>query len=102
MNENITPVGAADNRMQNVFESYMALLAEIARRSKPRRREFLRLGDRIPLGSVPTPLASSSRSPCGPKGKGRKTQALADLARLEQDLQKQVGAQVGALTQTFA
>jgi len=82
-------VAASDNRLQNVFEAYMALLARSPDASAA--GESFRLGDRIRGGSVERALAASSARAAA------KTPALADLARQEQDLQKQIGAQLGAL-----
>lgn len=85
-----TITAASNSRLQNVVEAYLTLLSRSADTSAA--AESFRLGDRIRGGSVDRALAASSARSAA------KNPALADLARKEQDLQKQIGAQLGALS----
>ena len=80
---------AADSRMQNVLEAYIAMLSRSADANAA--SEAFRAGERMRGGSVERALAASSARAAA------KDPALAELARQEQDLQKQIGAQLGAV-----
>jgi CHAT domain-containing protein len=84
-----TVAAAADGRLQNVFEAYIAMLSRS--RDTNAASEAFRAAERIRSGSVERALAASSARAAA------KDPALAELARQEQDLQKQIGAQLGAL-----
>lgn len=80
---------AADSRMQNVLEAYAAMLSRSA--DPGAASEAFRAGERMRGGSVERALAASSARAAA------KDPALAELARQEQDLQKQIAAQTGAV-----
>ena len=80
---------AADRRMQVVMEAYMTLLARSAN-PKAAEDSFL-IAERIRGRSVEKALAAS-----GARAASRDP-ALAKLARKEQDFEKQIGAQLGAI-----
>jgi CHAT domain-containing protein len=87
--------GARDRRLQLILESYMGLLAD----SNPTQEaavEAFRLADAARGQSVQRALAAASArtSVTDP--------ALADLARREQDAQKQIGALEGLLSNVLA
>jgi CHAT domain-containing protein len=83
--------GARDRRRQLILESYMGLLADTERTQEAAAESF-RLADAARGQSVQRALAAAS---------ARTTltdPALADLARREQDAQKQIGALEGLLS----
>ena len=79
--------------VQSVIESYIALLAT---RHEDSTAESFRLAEAIRGRSVQKALAASSARTVA------QDPALAGLARTEQDLQKQIGAQLGLLTNVLA
>ncbi|MGZ3250328.1 MAG: CHAT domain-containing protein [Croceibacterium sp.] len=86
-------VAARQQRIQFVIESYMSLLAS---RGSDAAAESLRLAEAIRGQSVQRALSAltarlAARDP-----------ALSELARTEQDLQKQIGAQLGVLNNLLA
>jgi CHAT domain-containing protein len=87
-------VGAAarEQRIQTVIESYMALLA----RGSETAADSLQLAEAIRGRSVQKALAASSTRAVA------REPALADLARREQDLHKQIGAKLGILNNVLA
>jgi CHAT domain-containing protein/tetratricopeptide (TPR) repeat protein len=83
--EEATITLSRDRRLQSVVESYMALLA---RSDRPDRAdESLRVADAIRSRSVSGALSAAAARAAA------RTPALAELARKEQDLQKQIVAQ---------
>ena len=84
---------ARDQMVQSVIESYIALLAT---RHEDSTAESFRLAEAIRGRSVQKALAASSARTVA------QDPALAGLARTEQDLQKQIGAQLGLLTNVLA
>jgi CHAT domain-containing protein len=89
-------VGAAmrDQRMRIIAESYMALLARSS--SGDAAEESLRAAEFVRAQSVGTALAQASVR------MATHEQGLAEMARNEQDLAKQIGALAGVLTNVLA
>jgi CHAT domain-containing protein len=88
---------AREQRTQIVVESYIALLAHMA--SAPQvgaAVESFRLADNIRSRSVQRALAASSARATA------SNPALADLARKTQDMERQIGAQLGLLNSVLA
>ncbi len=86
-----------DQRNRFIIENYMSLLARTSR-DKPEAvaLETFGLADLIRGHSVQKALAASSARMAA------RDPALADLVRQEQDLQKQIGAQLGVLNNALA
>ena len=90
-------VAARQRRIQNVVEPYIQLLAKTSRDSGTDvAAETFGLADAIRARSVQQALASSSARMVA------KDAALAELVRKEQDLAKQINAQLGALNNALA
>jgi CHAT domain-containing protein/tetratricopeptide (TPR) repeat protein len=85
---------AREQRKRLVIESYMALLARAA--TSEAALESFRLADLVRARSVQQALAASSTRAAA------SDRALAELVRREQDLQKQIGAQLGLLNNLLA
>ena len=92
--ENTTVVAARSQRLQNIVESYLLLLARAE--GSGIGEETFGLADAIRGRSVQQALAASSARAAA------KDPALAELVRKEQDLTKQVNAQLGTLTNVLA
>ncbi len=95
--EDTSSVAARKERLQNIIEAYIQLAAK----SQPEAgrdlaAETFALADAIRARSVQQALASSSARLLA------KDLALADLVRREQDLTKQINAQLGALNNVLA
>jgi CHAT domain-containing protein len=82
---------AADMRMQSVTETYMALLARMPGGREANAAESFQLGELIRGQSVQKALAASSARAVVADP------ALADMVRLEQDLEKAAAAELGNL-----
>lgn len=91
-----TAVVARNQRLQNVVESYFALLARGQGTSDTVGEETFSLADAVRGHAVQQALAASSARAAA------KDPALADLVRKEQDLSKQVNAELGALNNALA
>jgi tetratricopeptide (TPR) repeat protein len=90
-------VANRQRRMQNVIEPYIRLLAKASRESGADvAAETFGLADAVRARSVQQALASSSARMVA------KDAALAELVRKEQDLAKQISAQLGALNNALA
>lgn len=94
--ENTTVVAARSQRLQNIVESYLLLLARAEGTGSGIGEETFGLADAIRGRSVQQALAASSARAAA------KDPALAELVRKEQDLTKQVNAQLGTLTNVLA
>jgi len=94
--ENTTVVAARSQRLQTIVESYLALLARAEGATGEVGAETFGLADAIRGRSVQRALAASSARAAA------KDPALAELVRREQDLTKQVNAQLGALNNVLA
>lgn len=94
--ENTTVVAARSQRLQTIIESYLALLARAEGATGEVGAETFGLADAIRGRSVQQALAASSARAAA------KDPALAELVRKEQDLTKQVNAQLGALNNVLA
>lgn len=94
--ENTTVVAARSQRLQTIVESYFALLARAEGATGEVGEETFSLADAIRGQSVQQALAASSARA------SVKDPALAELVRKEQDLTKQVNAQLGALNNVLA
>jgi CHAT domain-containing protein/tetratricopeptide (TPR) repeat protein len=91
--DDATAVAARQQRVQTIIETYIELLAQ---RGGQTADESFRLAEAIRSSSVDRALAqSSARAVAG-------DQALGDLARREQDLEKQIGAQLGLLNNVLS
>jgi CHAT domain-containing protein len=91
-----TVIAARSLRLQSVVEGYMRLLAQTSREVEKTGAETFALADAVRGQSVQKALAASSARMTA------KDPALADLARNEQDLGKQIGAQLGILNNMLA
>ena len=91
-----TVVAARSARLQRIVESYIGVLARGATKSNDIAVETFGLADAIRGHSVQKDLADSSARMVA------KDPALADLARNEQNLAKQIGAQLGTLNNMLA
>ena len=89
--DDTTIVAARSQRLQNIVEAYIGLLAQTRSQSNEVAVETFGLADSIRGRSVQQALAASSARTVA------KDAALADLVRKEQDLTKQVNAQLGLL-----
>ncbi|MGY8684615.1 CHAT domain-containing tetratricopeptide repeat protein [Bradyrhizobium sp. UFLA05-153] len=94
--ENTTVVAARTQRLQGTVENYFLLLARAEGTSNEVGEETFSLADAIRGRSVQQALAASSARAAA------KDPALADLVRKEQDLTKQVNAQLGTLNNVLA
>lgn len=94
--ENTTVVAARSQRLQTIVESYLILLARAEGTGKDVGEETFSLADAIRGHSVQQALAASSARAAA------KDPALAELVRKEQDLSKQVNAQLGTLNNVLA
>jgi CHAT domain-containing protein len=94
--ENTTVVAARSQRLQTIVESYFLLLARAEGTSNEVGEETFGLADAIRGRSVQQALAASSARAAA------QDPALADLVRKEQDLTKQVNAQLGTLNNVLA
>jgi CHAT domain-containing protein len=94
--ENTTVVAARSQRLQTIVESYFVLLARAEGATGGVGEETFSLADAIRGQSVQQALAASSARA------SVKDPALAELVRKEQDLTKQVNAQLGALNNVLA
>jgi CHAT domain-containing protein len=92
--ENTTVVAARSQRLQTIVESYFLLLARAE--GSGIGEETFGLADAIRGRAVQQALAASSARAAA------KDPALAELVRKEQDLTKQVNAQLGTLTNVLA
>ena len=89
-------MAAADQRMQTVIETYIGLLSRNRAAIADVAVETFRLGESIRGRSVEKALSASSARLLA------RDPALADLVRKEQDLQKQIGAELGGLNNMLA
>lgn len=94
--ENTTVVAARSQRLQTIVESYLLLLARAEGTGSGVGEETFGLADAIRGHSVQQALAASSARAAA------KDPALAELVRKEQDLTKQVNAQLGTLNNVLA
>jgi CHAT domain-containing protein len=94
--ENTTVVAARSQRLQAIVENYLQLLARAEGTGGAVGEETFSLADAIRGRSVQQALAASSARAAA------KDPALADLARKEQDLTKQVNAELGTLNNVLA
>jgi CHAT domain-containing protein len=94
--ENTTLVAARSQRLQAIVESYLLLLARAEGTGSDVGEETFSLADAIRGHSVQQALAASSARAAA------KDPALAELVRKEQDLTKQVNAQLGTLNNVLA
>lgn len=94
--ENTTVVAARSQRLQTIVESYLLLLARAEGTGSSVGEETFSLADAVRGRSVQQALAASSARAAA------KDPALADLVRKEQDLTKQVNAQLGTLNNVLA
>ncbi|NUS19170.1 MAG: CHAT domain-containing protein [Mesorhizobium sp.] len=94
--ENTTVVAARSQRLQTIVESYLALLARAEGTGSGVGEETFGLADAVRGRSVQQALAASSARAAA------KDPALAELVRKEQDLTKQVNAQLGTLNNVLA
>jgi CHAT domain-containing protein len=94
--ENTTVVAARTQRLQAVVESYFTLLARNSGSAGQTAEETFALADAIRGRSVQQALAASSARAAA------KDPMLADLVRKEQDLSKQVNAQLGMLNNVLS
>jgi CHAT domain-containing protein len=89
-------LAAADTRMQVVTELYLTLLSRNRRAVADVGKESFRLAEAIRGRSVERALSASSARAVA------RDPALADLVRKEQDLQKEIGAEVATLNSVLA
>src|SRR5581483_10048865 len=94
--ENTTVVAARSQRLQAIVESYLLLLSRAEGTGGAVGEETFSLADAIRGHSVQQALAASSARAAA------KDPALAELVRKEQDLTKQVNAQLGTLNNVLA
>ncbi len=94
--ENTTVVVARSQRLQGIVEAYMTLLARDKNPGGDVGVETFSLADSIRGRSVQQALAASSARAAA------KDPALAELVRKEQDLGKQVNAQLGSLNNVLS
>lgn len=94
--ENTTVVAARSQRLQTIVENYLLLLARAEGTGKEVGEETFGLADAVRGRSVQQALAASSARAAA------KDPALAELVRKEQDLTKQVNAQLGTLNNVLA
>ena len=94
--DDATIVAARSQRLQNVVEAYMGLLARSSSKSHETAAETFALADAVRGHSVQQALAASSARLVA------KDPALAELVRKEQDLGKQINAELGTLNNVLA
>lgn len=94
--ENTTVVAARSQRLQAIVENYLVLLGRVEGTGSAVGEETFGLADAIRGHSVQQALAASSARAAA------RDPALADIVRKEQDLTKQVNAQLGALNNLLA
>jgi CHAT domain-containing protein len=94
--ENTTVVAARSQRLQGIVESYFTMLARNAGSGSEIGEETFALADAIRGRSVQQALAASSARAAV------KDPMLAELVRKEQDLSKQVNAQLGMLNNVLS
>jgi len=96
--DNSATVAARNSRLQNIIEAYISLLerGQAGNRDDSVAVETFSLADAIRGQAVQSALAQSSARML------IQDRALADLVRQEQDLEKQVNAQLGALNNALA
>jgi CHAT domain-containing protein len=94
--ENTTVVAARSQRLQGIVESYFTLLAQQKEPESEVGVETFSLADAIRGRAVQQALAASSARAAA------KDPALAELVRKEQDLGKQVNAQLGTLNNVLS
>lgn len=87
---------AADSRMQVVMELYLTLLSRNRRAVKDAGSESFQIAEAIRGRSVERALSASSARAVA------RDPALADLARKEQDLEKEIGVELGNLNSMLA
>jgi CHAT domain-containing protein len=94
--DDTTAVAARSQRLQGIVESYLVMLAREQNPSGDVGVETFSLADAIRGRSVQQALAASSARATA------KDPALAELVRKEQDLGKQINAQLGTLTNVLS
>ncbi len=94
--DDTTIVAARSQRLQNVVEAYIGVLARAQNRTTDMAVETFSLADSIRGHSVQQALAASSARMVA------KDPALQDLVRKEQDLSKQINAQLGTLNNVLS
>jgi CHAT domain-containing protein len=94
--DDTTAVAARSQRLQGIVEAYLAMLAREKNASADVGGETFSLADAIRGRSVQQALAASSARAAA------KDPALAELVRKEQDLGKQVNAQLGTLNNVLS
>ena len=94
--DDTTVVAARSQRLQDIVEAYMTMLAREAGATGEVGAETFSLADAIRGRSVQQALAASSARAAA------KDPALAELVRKEQDLGKQVNAQLGTLNNVLS
>ena len=94
--ENTSVVAARSQRLQTIVESYLLLLARAEGTGSGVGEETFSLADAVRGRSVQQALAASSARAAA------RDPALAELVRKEQDLTKQVNAQLGTLNNVLA
>ena len=94
--EDTTVIAARNQRLQTIVESYFTLLARTQGKTGEVGEETFALADAIRGRSVQQALAASSARAAA------RDPALAELVRKEQDLSKQVNAELGALNNVLA
>ena len=94
--DDTTAVAARSQRLQGIVESYLAMLARNKDAAGDVGAETFSLADAVRGRSVQQALAASSARAAV------KEPALAELVRKEQDLGKQVNAQLGTLTNVLS
>ena len=91
-----TLVAARDNRLQRIVEAYISVLAHGTTASNEVAVETFSLADAVRGRAVEQSLADSSARATA------KDPALAELARKDQDLTKQISAELGTLNNLLA
>jgi len=94
--DDATAVAARSQRLQGIVESYLTMLAREKNPAGDTGAETFSLADAIRGHSVQQALAASSARAAA------KEPALAELVRKEQDLGKQIGAQLGTLNNVLS
>jgi CHAT domain-containing protein/tetratricopeptide (TPR) repeat protein len=94
--DDATSAVSFDRRLSNVMEAYLALLARMLDASGNAAAESFQFGELIRGRSVEKALSASSARLVA------RDPALASLVRKEQDLEKQIGAELGSLNEMLA
>ena len=94
--DDTTVVAARSQRLQNIVENYIGVLARAQNKTTDMAIETFSLADSIRGHSVQQALAASSARMVA------KDPALQDLVRQEQDLSKQINAQLGTLNNVLS